>query len=129
MLCVSSLCVSAFGRPGRCLPLRWRRSEAFGAASSWKTVCVRFPWRPQEYARTCAECLYIWRVPRWAAQRRVRSISMMSVATRTTIDRGELPREIDSAPAANQPADTYRHCPKCGADHFPQRAWRGKLPD
>jgi DNA-directed RNA polymerase subunit M/transcription elongation factor TFIIS len=89
---------------------------------------MRFPWQPREYERTCADCGHIWRVPRWAAQRRVRSISMISVASRTTIDRGELSREVDSASAANQSADTYRKCPKCGADHFTQRALRGGGP-
>jgi NADH pyrophosphatase NudC (nudix superfamily) len=53
---------------------------------------------------------------------------MISVATRTTIDRSELTREIGSASAANQFADTFRHCPKCGADHFTQRALRGETP-
>ena len=97
--------------------------------SSWKIIRMRFPWQPQEYARTCAECGYIWRVPKRAAQRRVRSISMISVATRTTIDRAELTREIESASAANQSADTFRRCPRCGADHFTQRALRGESPD
>jgi hypothetical protein len=54
---------------------------------------------------------------------------MISVATRRTIDRGELAREIESASAANQSAGTFQRCPKCGADHFTQRAWRGKSPD
>jgi DNA-directed RNA polymerase subunit M/transcription elongation factor TFIIS len=90
---------------------------------------MRFPWQPQEYARTCTECGCTWRVPSWAARRRVRSISMISVASRTTIDRGELRRQVKSASAANQSADTFRHCPKCGEDHFTQRALRGELPD
>jgi DNA-directed RNA polymerase subunit M/transcription elongation factor TFIIS len=90
---------------------------------------MRFPWQPREYARTCAECGYTWRVPRWAAQRRVRSISMISVASRTTIDRSELRREIKSASVANQSADTFRRCPQCGTDHFTQRALRGELPE
>jgi hypothetical protein len=54
---------------------------------------------------------------------------MISVASRTTIDRGELTREIESASAANQPADTFRHCPECGADHFTQRALRSESTD
>jgi DNA-directed RNA polymerase subunit M/transcription elongation factor TFIIS len=92
-------------------------------------IRMRVPWQPREYARTCAECGYIWRVPRWAAQRRVRSISMISVASRTAIDRGELTRKVQSASAANLSADTFRHCPKCGADHFTQRALHGELPE
>jgi hypothetical protein len=53
---------------------------------------------------------------------------MISVASRTAIDRGELTREVQSASAANLSADTFRHCPKCGADHFTQRAFHGELP-
>jgi hypothetical protein len=62
-------------------------------------------------------------------QRRVRSISMISVASRRNIDGGELTREIQSASAANQSADIFRHCPKCGVDQFTQRALRGELPE
>jgi hypothetical protein len=50
---------------------------------------MRFPWQPHEYARTCT----------------VRSISMISVASRTAIDRGELTRKVRSASAANLSAD------------------------
>jgi DNA-directed RNA polymerase subunit M/transcription elongation factor TFIIS len=92
-------------------------------------IRMRVPWQPREYARTCAECGYIWRVPRWAAQRRVRSISMISVASRATIDRGELTRKVQSASGANQSADTFKHCPRCGADHFTQRTLHGELPE
>jgi hypothetical protein len=115
----------------------WARLRRTPGTSGWpsfhrptpgKVLLMRFPWQPREYARTCAECGHSWRVPRWAAQPRVRSISGMSVASRTTIDRGELTREVDSVAAANQSADTYRHCPKCGADHFTQRALRGGGP-
>jgi hypothetical protein len=54
---------------------------------------------------------------------------MISVATRTTIDRGELAREIEAASAVNQGAGAFQRCPKCGSDHFTQRAWRGKSPE
>jgi hypothetical protein len=54
---------------------------------------------------------------------------MISVATRATIDRGELAREIESASAANQEAGAFQRCPQCGADHFTQRALRGKSAD
>ncbi len=101
----------------------------FDSASLRKIIHMRFPWQPQVYARTCAGCSYTWRVPRWAAQRRVRSISMISVASRKTIDRGELTREIESASAANQSAGTFRHCPECGADHFTQHALRDESPE
>jgi len=108
---------------------RAEKRRAFDLASSWNIIRMRFPWQPQDYQRTCTECGYIWRVPRWAARRRVRSVSMISVASRTTIDRGELARKVESASASNRQADTFQRCPKCGADHFTQRALRGKSPD
>ena len=49
------------------------------------------------------------------------SISMISVVSRTNIDRGELTRKVQSASGATQSADTFRHCPKCGVDHSTQR--------
>jgi hypothetical protein len=52
---------------------------------------------------------------------------MISVASPRNVDRAELAREMTSISAANQPTETFRHCPKCGAGHFTQRALRGKL--
>jgi predicted nucleic-acid-binding Zn-ribbon protein len=91
---------------------------------------MRFPWQPAEYARTCAECGYTWRVPRSAARRRFRSISALNIAWGgTMIDRAELRNEIQSIEAQNQPVETFRHCPKCGADHFTQRPLRHTEPN
>ncbi len=85
---------------------------------------MRLPWQVREYARTCAECGYTWRVPRSAARRRVRSISMISTASRTNIDRSELAREISSISAENELAGTFRRCPACGAEQFTQQPCR-----
>ena len=41
---------------------------------------MRLPGQAREYVRTCVECGYAWRVPRSAARRRTRSISMFSVS-------------------------------------------------
>jgi hypothetical protein len=46
----------------------------------------------------------------------------------TMIDRAELRNEIQSIEAQNQPVETFRHCPKCGADHFTQRPLRSTEP-
>jgi len=86
---------------------------------------VRLPWQAKEYTRTCVVCGYTWQVPASTARRRRRMISAFSVAPGgKTIDRAELAREVESISAANQPAEAFRHCPKCGADHFTQRAVR-----
>ena len=82
---------------------------------------VRLPWQAREYARICAECGYTWRVPRSAARQRIRSISMISTASRRSIDRPELAREINSISAENEVAQAFRHCPKCGGEQFTQR--------
>jgi hypothetical protein len=49
---------------------------------------------------------------------------MISVAGRSGLDRTEMDREKAAISAGNQPAEVYRHCPECGADHFTQRAMR-----
>jgi hypothetical protein len=49
---------------------------------------------------------------------------MISVAGRSSLDRAEMDREKAAIAAGNQPAEVYRHCPKCGADQFTQRAVR-----
>jgi hypothetical protein len=90
---------------------------------------MRFPWQPAEYARTCPECGYTWRFPRSAARRRFRSISALNVAWGGTMtDRAELRNEIQSIEAQNEPVETFRHRPKCGADRFTQRPLRSTEP-
>ncbi|HXW44861.1 MAG TPA: hypothetical protein VEL03_08750 [Streptosporangiaceae bacterium] len=88
---------------------------------------MRFPWSAKEYARTCAECGYTWRVPRSAARRRVSSISVASVASPRSIDRAELARELTAMSADKQRIETFRHCPRCGAEHFTQQPVRGGM--
>jgi ribosomal protein S27AE len=81
---------------------------------------MRWPWQAREYARTCTNCGYTWQVPRAAARRRFRPVSMISVASPKSIDRGELVREISAISADNQLTNTYRQCPKCGSEQFEQ---------
>jgi hypothetical protein len=40
-------------------------------------------------------------------------------------DSTDLGRQVESISAQNQGIEAFRHCPKCGADHFTQRAARG----
>jgi predicted RNA-binding Zn-ribbon protein involved in translation (DUF1610 family) len=85
---------------------------------------VRLPWQAREYERVCANCGYTWRVPRQFAHRRVQSISGMSVASRTTIDRSELEQEVESDMAVNEEVESFATCPRCGWDRYTQHAIR-----
>jgi RNase P subunit RPR2 len=90
---------------------------------------VRFVWQRPDVARTCEECGYIWRVPRSAARRRIRSISMFNAAPNSrTLNRGELARQVASISAANQTFEIYEHYPECGAARFTQHAARDDDP-
>jgi hypothetical protein len=90
---------------------------------------MRLPGQAREYVRTCVECGYAWRVPRSAARRRIRPIFMFSVAPcGQTVDRAELGREVGAISAEGRVAETFRRCPKCGAEHFTQSPSRGTLP-
>ena len=44
---------------------------------------------------------------------------MFSLAPRgQTLDRAELGREVGAISVEGRVAETFRHCPKCGAEHF-----------
>jgi predicted nucleic-acid-binding Zn-ribbon protein len=86
---------------------------------------MRLPWQPSEYVRTCSECGYTWQVPRWAARRRLGTISAWSVAGGGKfVNRSELRTEVAAIQLQNQQADTYRVCPHCGAETFAQQPLR-----
>jgi hypothetical protein len=108
--------------------------KAIDSAPSCGNDCrMPFPWQPQEYARTCVECGYTWQVPRWARRWRFRSLRMLSTMQVTAVtgessDSTDLGRQVDSISAQNQWIEAFRYCPKCRADHFTQRASRGKQP-
>ena len=72
-----------------------------------------------------SECGYTWQVPRWAKQRRFRSLRMFSdmwVTTNSgeTAKSTDLNRQVESIAAQNQQTQAFRNCPECGADHFTQ---------
>jgi hypothetical protein len=88
---------------------------------------MRLPWQPAEYIRTCTGCGCTWRVPRWAARRRVGTILVRRVTYNgTTIDRAALQSQVDAIEARNQQADVFRVCPHCGAEAFTQQPERAK---
>jgi len=96
--------------------------------------CMRFPWQPQEYTRTCAQCGTTWQVPRSARRWRSRLVSrfVAGVATVTgaavEADPAAVARTVDSISERNRQAEARHRCPQCHADHFTQRASRGELP-
>jgi hypothetical protein len=54
---------------------------------------------------------------------------MFSVAPRGQIvDRVELGREVGAISAEGRVAETFRHCPKCGAEHFTQSKVSARRP-
>ena len=96
---------------------------------------VRFPWQPQGYTRTCVRCGSIWQVPgsarRWWRSRlaygpmaRIVMIAGLSVSG----DPAKVDGMVESISARKRLAESFRHCPECGADHFTQRASPGELP-
>ncbi|HJZ29353.1 MAG TPA: hypothetical protein VJ370_23985 [Streptosporangiaceae bacterium] len=88
---------------------------------------MRFMWRRPDLARTCDECGHTWRVPRSAARRRIRSISMFNPAPNSQ-SRRELARQVTSISAANRTFEIYEHCPECAAGRFTQHAVRDDDP-
>ena len=88
---------------------------------------MRFVWQRPDVARTCEECGYTWRVPRSAARRRIRSISLFNAAPNAQ-SRRELARQVTSISAGNQTFEIYEHCPECGAARFTQHAARDDDP-
>jgi hypothetical protein len=91
---------------------------------------MRVPGLAAEYIRTCADCGCTWRVPRaLARRRRFRSLSasVLENNLRTRAAGGLDPRlERQSGRAAGgQQEEAFRHCPKCGSEHFEQRPARG----
>ncbi len=95
---------------------------------------MRFPWQPQEYTRTCAQCGSTWQVPRWARRRRSKLVNMFlsafAVVAELVVDTdpADIARTAGSISEQNRMAEVYRHCPKCHADHFTQSTSRGELP-
>ena len=82
-------------------------------------------WQPAEYARTCLQCGYTWKVPRWARRRRCTSLRMLSRLTITSgtwgsTDSTDLRQQVGSIEAQNQAIEAFERCPKCDADRFSQ---------
>lgn len=112
-----------------------REKRLTQASSYGDDLRVRFPWHPQGYTRTCAQCGSIWQVPtsarRWWRSRlayRFLARSVVFAGLAAGGDPAKVDTMVESISARKRLAESLRHCPKCGADHFTQRASRGELP-
>jgi hypothetical protein len=94
---------------------------------------MRFPWQAREFDRTCANCGYVWRVPREFARRRVQSISGFTALTpkmRGTaldprgLDYPELNAQVQASEEISEEAEAFKSCPRCSSQQFAQRAAR-----
>jgi hypothetical protein len=80
---------------------------------------MRLRWQRSGYARTCTVCGYTWQVPRWAARRRVGTITAAKQRVQSYNE------QLAPIEQRNQQADTFRVCPHCGAETFTQQ----RVPD
>lgn len=97
---------------------------------------MHLPWPARQYERTCADCGYSWRVPRYFARRHGISYFLIGqggggfksgLAGRAggpAIDEAELNREIQSSAKMDERAESFRECPKCGSEQYSQRPVR-----
>jgi predicted RNA-binding Zn-ribbon protein involved in translation (DUF1610 family) len=100
------------------------------SVSRWPRRCSWPLWRAlagATVARTCEECGYTGRIPRSAARRRIKTISLFGTPP-TARARAELGRQVASISASNNVYETYQHCPECGAEHYTQHAVRDDPP-
>jgi predicted RNA-binding Zn-ribbon protein involved in translation (DUF1610 family) len=80
---------------------------------------MRIPWRAQEYERTCDDCGYVWRVPRWAVHPPMQGLPMVNrgtVAIRYSVD-----AVVTANAELAEEAASFRVCDKCGSVHYAQR--------
>jgi hypothetical protein len=88
------------------------------------------PWRVREYERTCPAG-HTWRVPAWAAHRRMRGLPfgpaprMRGMPVGASQQFGRTNEVITANADLAEKAAVFRICPVCGNDQYRQRAIRG----
>jgi hypothetical protein len=95
---------------------------------------MQLPWRAREFERTCANCGYVWRVPRQFARRHFQSISGFSAARGPRVrgraldprgpDYSQLNAEVQAIEETNQEIEAFKSCPKCSSRRYAQRVVR-----
>jgi hypothetical protein len=88
---------------------------------------MRLPWRPPDYAMTCAQCGTTWRVPgsarRWRSRLASRLAAGGAVITGAAVeaDPAVMARTVDSISERNRAAQARHRCPRCHTDEFARR--------
>ena len=81
---------------------------------------MRVPWRAREYERTCAECGFVWRVPKVLAHPPKRGMPFLGLggigAARETH------AVIEANAEMSEQAAEFRRCPQCASAHYRQRS-------
>ena len=91
---------------------------------------MHLPWSARQYERTCADCGYAWRVPRYFARRHMPGISNFLISPSRQggfdggFDKAEFGREIQANMKMGERAESLRTCPKCGSEHYAQHPVR-----
>jgi hypothetical protein len=90
---------------------------------------MRIPWRAREYERTCDNCGYAWRAPRWAVHPPMQGLPFAGLGSGmgrgTGGGRSALRYEVNSVVESNaelaEEAAAFRVCAKCGSVRYKQR--------
>jgi hypothetical protein len=93
---------------------------------------MQFPWPAREFERTCANCGYIWQVPRGFVRRPFQSISGLSTGVRIRgsamdprgLDNSQLSAQVRAIEEIGEETEAFKSCPRCGSQQFAQRPVR-----
>jgi hypothetical protein len=93
---------------------------------------MHFPWPAREFERTCADCGYIWRVPRGFVRRPFQSISGLSTGVRIRgsamdprgLDNSQLSAQVRAIEEIGEETEAFKSCPRCSSQQFAQRPVR-----